>query len=77
MKTLLMATALIAGFATFWVYLWWSKPCYVQRGVCEVFPPNIKCAMTKMGPCHDYRFWEGSKRLEVNTGDGVWQRLRY
>ena len=78
MKALIFTVVmLIIGTISHGAYSWWAEPCRVQGGICEVWPPDIKRAMVKMGPLYGYRFWEDSKRLEVNTGDGKWRRLRY
>lgn len=38
-------------------------------------PQEIKDAMMKMGP--NYHYMTIDDKLYVNTGDGIWRRLRY
>ena len=49
--------------------------CAPEPSVPAIASPEVKAAMSGMGPMHSYRILY-DETLQVNCGDG-WERLRY
>ena len=65
---------LLIIFIVILLIIWINIPCYVQSGVAEIAPDNIKKAMKKMGPYYDYKMIEDKLYVKL---EGKWRRLRY
>jgi len=53
---------------------WWNQDIYVQSGMAELAPPDVRRAMLKMGPMKNYRVLPGGQ-LQVEVS-GEWLNLR-